>query len=145
MNRIFYQLVMREKNIQTKDKWNQLNLMDIQSLLWTNHRLPLSHTARNYIWLEETNQRINGFSIGYIMNPNLSMKKAFREQVKVCMRTTFSTSTITHISKIPLKPNTRVLELVMFFENRKKYAKKMFRVLCCVIYKIIKIMFVLII
>ena len=54
------------------------------------------------------------------MNPNLSMNKVFREQVKVCMKTKFSTSTITKISKILLKPNTRVLALVIFFENRKK-------------------------
>ena len=41
------------------------------------------------------------------------------------------------ISKILLKPNTIVLSLVMFFENRKTNAKKMFRVLSCVIYTII--------
>ena len=93
-------------------------------MLGTNNRLPLSHMAKSYIWLEETNQRINEFSIGYMMNPNLSMNKVFREQVKLCMKATFSTSTMTHISKILLKPNTRVLSLVMFFENRKKMQRK---------------------
>ena len=58
------------------------------------------------------------------MNPNLNMNKVFGEQVKVCMRTTFSTSTMTKISKILLKPNTRVLSLVTFFENRKKLQRK---------------------
>ena len=58
------------------------------------------------------------------MNPNLNMNKVFREQVKLCMKTTFSSSTMTHISKIVLKPNTRVLALVMFFENRKKAQRK---------------------
>ena len=43
----------KNKTIGTKDKWNQLNLIDIQSLLGTNHRLPLSHMAKSYIWLEE--------------------------------------------------------------------------------------------
>ena len=52
------------------------------------------------------------------------------------MKTTFSTSTMTHISKILLKPNTIVLALGMFFDNRKN-AKKVFIVLSCVIYKII--------
>ena len=93
--------------------------MDIKSLLGTNHFLPLSHMAKSCIWLEETNQRINEFSIGYMMNPNLNMNKAFREQVKVCMKTTFSTSTMTHISKIILKQNIRLLALVMFFEKKK--------------------------
>ena len=40
------------KGIETKDKCNQLNLIDIQFLLETNHRLPLSHMAKTYIWLE---------------------------------------------------------------------------------------------
>ena len=75
--------------MQTRDKWNQLNLMSIQYLVGTNHCLPLSHMAKSYIWLEETNQHINEFSIGYMMNPNLSMNKYFREQVKLCMKTTF--------------------------------------------------------
>ena len=63
--------------------------MDIQSLLGNNHRMPLSHMAKSYIWLEETNQPTDDFSIGYMMNPNLVMKKAFKDQVKVCMKTTF--------------------------------------------------------
>ena len=89
--------------------------MDIQYLLGTKHCLPLSHMDKSYIWIEETNQRINEFSIGYMMNPNLSINKYFEEQVKVCMKNTFSTSTMTHINKILLKPDTRVLALVMFF------------------------------
>ena len=46
------------------------------------------------------------------------------------------TSTMTQISVILLKPNKRVLALVMFYENIKK-RKKMFRVLSCVIHTII--------
>ena len=108
--------------------------MDIQYLLGTNHRLYLSHMAKSYIWLEETNQRINEFSIGYIMNPNFIMNKAFREQVKVCMKAKFSTSTMTNISKILLEPNTRVLALVMFFEKRKKRKENVQSVELCNIY-----------
>ena len=80
--------------------------MDIQSLLGTNHRLPLSHMAKSYIWLKVKNQRINDFSIGYMMNPNLIINKYFKEQVKICMESTFGTTTQQHISKILLKPNT---------------------------------------
>ena len=43
------------KTIETKEKWNQLNIIDIQSLLGTYHRLPLSHMDKSYIWIEETN------------------------------------------------------------------------------------------
>ena len=37
------------KIIENKDKCNQLNIIDIQYLLGTNHRLPLSHMAKSYI------------------------------------------------------------------------------------------------
>ena len=40
------------KTIETKDKCNQLNLIDIQYLLGTNHRLHLSHMAKSFIWIE---------------------------------------------------------------------------------------------
>ena len=116
--------MVTKKKIGNKDKWNQLNLIDIQSLLGINHRLPLSYMDKIYIWLEETNQSINEFSIGYMMNPNLHKNKAFREQVKVCLKNKFGTSTTAHISKILLKANTRVLALVMFYENRKKMQRK---------------------
>ena len=106
-------------------------------MLGTNHRLPLSHMAKSYIWIEETDQRINEFSIEYMMNPNLSINKYFKEQVKICMKTTFVTMTQQHISKFLSKTNTRVLALVMFYDTRKTNAKKMFRVLSCVIYTII--------
>ena len=74
--------------------------MDIQYLLGTNHCLPLSHIAKSYIWLEEKNKRINEFSIGYMMNPNLSMNKVSTEQVKICMKNTFAKTTQQNISKI---------------------------------------------
>ena len=94
--------------------------MHIQYLLGNNHRLPLSHMSKNYIWLEETNQRINEFSIGYIMNPNLIINKAFKQQVEICMKTTFSEMTQQHISKILSKTNTKVLALVMSYVTSKK-------------------------
>ena len=73
--------------------------------------------SKRYIWLEETNKRINEFSIGYIMSPNLNMNKVFRYQVNVCMKTTLSTSTMTPISKMFLKPSIIVIALVMFFDS----------------------------
>ena len=97
--------------------------MHIQSLVETNDRLPLSHMANIYIWLEKTNQRINEFSIGYMMNPNLITNKAFKEQVKICMKPTFVAMTQQHISKILSKTNTIVLALVMFYETRPKNKK----------------------
>ena len=88
------------KTILSKDKWNQLNLLDMQSLIWNNFCRPLLHQSKIYIWIEETNQRINEFSIGYMMNPNLNKNKAFKEQVKGCLKNIFGPSTNIHIGKI---------------------------------------------
>ena len=102
------------ERIETIDKWNQINVLNMPSMLGGSCSMPLLHMSKSYIWLEAKNQRIYEFSIGYTMNPNLSMNKYFKYQVKVCMITTFYSSTMTHISKILLKPNKRVLALVMF-------------------------------
>ena len=88
------------KKIENKDKWNQLNLLDTQSLLGANHHMPLSHMAKSYIWIEEKNQIINEFSIGYMVNPNLYKRKSFRDQVKGCFKNKFGPYTNTHIGKI---------------------------------------------
>ena len=74
--------------------------LNIKSLLGTNHCSPLSYMAKSYIWLGETNECINEFQIGNIMNPNLSISKAFKEQVTKCMETTFYAMTQQHIIKI---------------------------------------------
>ena len=52
--------------------------MPMISLLGANHRLPLFHMAKRFIWINETKQRINEFTIGYMINPDLNFNKAFR-------------------------------------------------------------------
>ena len=69
-------------------------------MLQANFCMPLLHISKSYIFLEETNQRINEFSIGYMMNPTLYKNRAFKEQVKVCFKHTFGTDTTSHINKI---------------------------------------------
>ena len=109
----------------------------MQSMLGTKCRMPLLHMSKSYIWIEETNQRINEFSIGYMTNPTLYRNRYFKDQVKVCLKHTFGPDTNSHIDKTLQKPNTRVLSLVIFYESGKTIIRKMFRVLSCVIYTII--------
>ena len=75
----------------------------MQSMLVDNCRMPLLHMSKSYIWIEETNQRINAFSLGYMMSPTLFKNIAFKEQVKVCFKNTFGPDTTSHINKILLK------------------------------------------
>ena len=55
-------------------------------LLGENHRLPLFNMAKRFIWINETKEYVKDFQIGYIMNPNLNINKAFREQVEEYMK-----------------------------------------------------------
>ena len=79
----------KNKTIETKYKWNQINLLDMKYMLGTNCCMPLLHMSKSYIWIEETNQRINKFSIGYMMNPTLNRNIAFKYQVRVSLKNTF--------------------------------------------------------
>ena len=71
-----------KKNIYTKDKWNQLYLLSMQSVLWANCHIPLIHMSKRKIYIEETNERMNEFSFAYMCNPTLYKHKVFKDQVK---------------------------------------------------------------
>ena len=71
--------------------------MPMQSLLGNNHCLPLFHMAINFIWIEETKELINGFYIGYMINPKLNINKSFIEEVNKCMDTKFGEIAQPHI------------------------------------------------
>ena len=92
--------------------------------------------AKSFIWVDETRQHINEFKIGYTVSPNLNKNNSFREQVDKCMNNTFGPIAQPHIISTIAKINTRVLELLMFYETRNN-PKKYFKVLRCVIYTII--------
>ena len=72
-----------------------------------------------------------------MINPTLNIDKAFKEKVTKFTKTTFGAITQPHISKILAKKNTRVLELLMFYDTREN-PYKCFKVLSCVIYTIIR-------
>ena len=69
------------KKYINKDRWNYFHHIPMLSLLGANHRIPLFHMAKRFIWVNETKQLINEFTIGYMINPGLNVNKTFREQV----------------------------------------------------------------
>ena len=73
------------KTIETKDKWNQINVLSMEYMLGANCCMLLLHMSKRKNCIEETNQRINDFSFGYMFNPTLYKNKVFREQVKACL------------------------------------------------------------
>ena len=71
------------------------------------------------------------------MNPNLYKNKAFKDRVKAYFKNKLGKDTNSHINTILMKKNTRVIALVIFYESGNINPRKMFKVLSCVIYKII--------
>ena len=88
------------QKIETKYKCNQINVFNMESILVTNCHMPLLHMSKIYILMEETNQRINEFSFGYMLIPTLYTNKVFKEQVKVCFKNTFVKDNNSHINSI---------------------------------------------
>ena len=94
------------KKIETKDKWNQINLLCVESMLGANCCIPLIHISNGKIWIEETNQRIDEFSFAYMLNPHLNMNRAFKDQVKTCLSNTFGADTNKRINKTLMNRDT---------------------------------------
>ena len=109
----------------------------MEYVLGANCRMPLLHMSNRKIWIEETNQRINEFSFAYMFYPVLHTKKVFRYQVKACLNNTFGADTNKHINKTLMKRDTRVLALVVFYELGNFNPSNVFKVLSCILYKII--------
>ena len=83
--------------------------MPMLLLLGANNCLPLFHMDKRFIWLNETKQLINEFTIGYMINTDLNVNKDFREKVEKCMYTTFGEITQPFIKATLAKNNTGVL------------------------------------
>ena len=79
--------------------------MPILPLWGDNHRL-LLYMAKRSICIEETKEHINYFDIVCIINPNLHVNKAFRDQVEKYMDTTFGALTQPFIKTTSSKHNT---------------------------------------
>ena len=94
-----------------------------------------------FIWLKvlfglRKKERINEFSIGYMINPKSNINKSLREKLFKCMNNIFGPINQPYIKATLSKKTTRVLSLLMFYQTRNN-PKKSFKVLSCVIYKII--------
>ena len=123
--------------MKAKVKWNQINLISMESVLGSNCRIPLLHMSKRKVYIEITNERINEFSFAYMCNPYLFRHKVFKEQVRICLKDTFGADTNKQINVILKRPNTRVIELIINYEHGSYSTIKMFKVLSCVVYTII--------
>ena len=65
-----------------KDNWETLNVITLIPLVGVNHRLPILHISKIMVHCYSTDEIINQFAIGYMINPSLNCSKVFREKLK---------------------------------------------------------------
>ena len=113
-----------EREHTKKYRWNYCHLLPMLSLLGANHRLPLFHMGKRFIWINETKKSIDEFTIGYIISLGLNVNKYFKEQMEKCIYTTFGPITQPFIKTTLSKKNTLVLALILVYETRGYNPKK---------------------
>ena len=84
---------------------------------------------------EKGKKLIYQFQVGYMLNPELNINKAFKEKVEINMANSFSGTTMTPVRKVSKKGNNRVLSLLMLYEYIKN---KIFKVLSSIVFYIME-------
>ena len=59
-----------------------LYVIPFMPLVGVNNCQPILHMSKRMIHCYSTDESINQFAIGYMINPSLNCKQLFREQVK---------------------------------------------------------------
>ena len=83
-----------------------------------------------------TDESINPFAIGYMINTSLNCNKVFREKVKKCLSVSFHKKTMETIKDFLRKKNICVMALIIFYDNNGEKTEKMYEVLSCVVYSL---------
>ena len=132
----WYNCKKKRKN-SGKYKWRTLNVIPLISLVGINIRQPILHKSKTMVHCYSTDEIINTFTIGHIINPSLNCNKEFREQVRKWLSVSFHENTMETIKDCLRNNNTCVMALIMFYENNGLKPKKVYRVLSCVVYYLV--------
>ena len=92
--------------------------------------------------MNTTEESINQFSIGYMINPTLNVNKMLRYQIMIFLKEIFHHSTIKGIKNFMIKKDTCIIAPVMFYGTKTKKIK-VYKVLSCVLCSVMRIMFAL--
>ena len=122
-------------NIKKPKKWELPQSIPLRYLLSVYHRLHLSNMENKTAMNEKGEKTIYQFQVGFMLNPVLNIKKAFKEKSEINMEKYFSGTTMTPVRKVLKKRNTRVISLLMFNENIKNM---IFKVLSPIVYCIME-------
>ena len=94
------------------------------SLVGVNHLQPILHISKILVHCYPTDETIDQFAIGYMINPSLNSSKLFRKQVERCLIYTFRERTMETIRDCLWKNNTCLTALIIIYENNGIKPKK---------------------
>ena len=92
-------------------------------LLGVNNRRPIFQMFKRMVHCYYTDESINQFLIGYIINPSLNCNKVFREKVENYVSVSFHKNTMKTINDCLRKNNTCFMVLIIFYENNGENQK----------------------
>ena len=96
------------------------------TIVGVNHCQHILHMSKIMVHCYTTDENINPFSIGYIINPSLKCDNVFKIQVEIFLSVLFSFRTIKNIKDFLMKNNTCVMVLLIFYENNGEIPKTLF-------------------
>ena len=103
-------------------------------LVEINHRQPISHMSKIIVHCYYSYDNNIKFAIGYMINTWLKCNKILIDQVEKCLSISFNEKTVETIKDCLRKKITSVMALILFYENNGLKPKKLYIVLCCVVY-----------
>ena len=110
--------------IPGKYKWETLGVIPLIPLAGENHCQPLSHMSKRMIHCYYTDESINQFAIGYMINPWLNCNKILREKFEKWLSVSFHKNKMEKIKDCQRNNNTCVIALMIFYENNGVKQKK---------------------
>ena len=72
----------KKETLPGKDKWETLAVIPLMPLVGVNNIQPILHMYKIMVKCYSTDETINQFVIGYMINPSLNCNKVFRIQVE---------------------------------------------------------------
>ena len=76
------ELEKESNKIPGKDKWEALYVIPLMQLVGVNNCQPILYMSKIMVHCYSTDESINQFAIGYMINHSLNYNKGFRQQVE---------------------------------------------------------------
>ena len=118
------ELEKRNKKLSDKDKWETPYIIPLTPLLGVNYCQHILNKSKIMVHCYSTDETVNQFAIGYIINPSITYNKVFIIQAEKCLSLSFTAIRMETIKYFLRNNNKCVMALIMIYENNGEKPKK---------------------